>query len=511
MKACKGFSMCIAPLAMALAMLAGQKTAAQQSSSAAEDRAARMESELRSISAVLSATRAQLDDAQQKVQELETELAELRGQHLAPGPGEPSEGGTGASSSVAALAAAVADIREQQAVLQEEVKQHDQVKLESASKYPVRVSGLVLFNAFSNHGGVDNIDLPAIALPVATGSSNISAGGSFRQTILGLQGFGPHVLGARTSADISIDFFAGIAYSSYGTSAGTVRMRTAAVNMDWARHSLEFGLTKPLISPRSPASYASVAEPAMSGAGNLWAWAPQIVYRGHFSAQRDHGFGVDAGLLDMPAAGYNANELFRTASPGELSGQPAYESRLFWKSERDDGPQIGISGLYNRQRYSASPSVDGWAGAADWQMPLAPRLNLTGEAYRGRALGGLGGGVYKDVVSGDSPSTGAETIRPLDAAGGWTQLKSTFDHGLETNVAFGLDDGFAAAFHALVLPSTAGGTQLRARNRMISANLIFRPKTYLIFSPEYRRIWTWEITGPPSTADIFTMSAGYEF
>ena len=37
--------------------------------------------------------------------------------------------------------------------------------------------------------------------------------------------------------------------------------------------------------------------------------------------------------------------------------------------------------------------------------------------------------------------------------------------------------------------------QLRARNRMLDANVIYRPKTYLIFSPEYRRIWTWPISG----------------
>jgi hypothetical protein len=46
---------------------------------------------------------------------------------------------------------------------------------------------------------------------------------------------------------------------------------------------------------------------------------------------------------------------------------------------------------------------------------------------------------------------------------------------------------------------------------MAFGNLIFRPKTYLILSPEYRRIWTWPIHGSASTADIFTLSAGYQF
>jgi hypothetical protein len=57
----------------------------------------------------------------------------------------------------------------------------------------------------------------------------------------------------------------------------------------------------------------------------------------------------------------------------------------------------------------------------------------------------------------------------------------------------------------------ASSTQLRARNRMVVGNLIFRPKTYLIVSPEYRRIWTWPIYGTGSTADVFTLSMGYQF
>ena len=46
---------------------------------------------------------------------------------------------------------------------------------------------------------------------------------------------------------------------------------------------------------------------------------------------------------------------------------------------------------------------------------------------------------------------------------------------------------------------------------MLVANLIFRPKTYIILSPEYRRIWTSPISGASSTLNIFTLSAGYQF
>jgi len=63
----------------------------------------------------------------------------------------------------------------------------------------------------------------------------------------------------------------------------------------------------------------------------------------------------------------------------------------------------------------------------------------------------------------------------------------------------------------VVLAPTDTAAQLRARNKMVVGNLIFRPKTYIILSPEYRRIWTWPINGPAATLDIFTLSAGYQF
>jgi hypothetical protein len=41
--------------------------------------------------------------------------------------------------------------------------------------------------------------------------------------------------------------------------------------------------------------------------------------------------------------------------------------------------------------------------------------------------------------------------------------------------------------------------------------LIYRPKSYLILSPEYRRIQTWPYEGSPNIANIFTITAGFEF
>jgi uncharacterized coiled-coil protein SlyX len=486
---------------------------APPSSSTPATHSVELERKLEAISSALAATHQQLDQSRQEMEQLREELAQIKKQLAASQPGSIESSASGSADTARATAAAIEDLQERQETTESQVKIHDQTKVETSSKYPLHVTGLVLFNTFINRGSVDNIDLPAVALNNQNNTTgNGSSGGSFRQTILGLQGYGPTIAGARTSADVNLDFFGGLAYSSYATSAGTVRMRTASISLDWTHDSLQAGLMGPLISPLSPTSYAMVAEPALAGAGNLWTWAPQLRYAHRIPVRSGREVQVEFGLWDPPTAGYSTNQLFRVPSPGEASKQPGYESRVAYGTFAGDHPfQVGLSGYYSRQSYPGNQSVDSWAVATDWRVPLGSRFEISGEGYRGRALGGLGGGVYKDVLFGVYEATGLNIYRGLNAIGGWTQLKAHIARSLEANASIGLDDGYAEDFHEFVFPPTVSSTQLRARNKMVFGNLIFRPKTYLIVSPEYRRIWTWPIYGSGNTADIFTLSAGYQF
>jgi hypothetical protein len=488
---------------------AGQSASAP-SSPLNDARTEQLEQKLETISSALASTRQQLDQSQQEIKALQDELAQIKKQFASTQPAPPSV--PDSVSNVSSSKRTTDDTEERQDTLEAQVKLHDQTKVESGSKYPVRLTGLILFNAFVNRGTVDNIDLPAIATRQTPGGSSGSVGATFRQTILGIEGSGPRIAGARTSADVSLDFFAGVAYSNFGTTSGSVRMRTASINMDWAHDSVQAGMVAPLISPLSPTSYATVAEPGMAWAGNLWTWAPQLKVSHRFVLQDDRRIQLEFGLWDPPAAGYNSSDVFRAPSPGEQAKQPGYETRVsFGTAAGEHGLQLGLGGYYSRQSYPNSKSNDSWAATADWRIPLGHRFEVSGEGYRGQSLGGLGGGVYKDVLYGTNPTSGLPVIRGLNAVGGWTQFKSRFGQSLEANAAIGQDTGLAGDFHALVLPATASPTQLRARNRMVLGNLIFRPKTYLIVSPEYRRIWTWPIYGTGSTADVFTLSMGYQF
>jgi hypothetical protein len=483
-------------------------------SSMPDAHSAELEQKLEMILSALATTHQQLQQSQQEIEQLREELAQIRKQLALVQPVPPESPGAESSVDAAkATAVAIEGLQEQQQTLEAQVKLHDQTKVESSSKYPVHVSGLILFNSFVNRGIVDNTDLPEVALSSQGNTiGNGSAGASFRQTILGLEGSGPRIAGARTSATVDLDFFGGLAYTSYGTSAGLVRLRTASISLDWANDSIQAGMVAPLISPLSPSSYAMVAVPALGGAGNLWAWSPQLRYAHQIPLQSGRRLQLEFGLWDPPAAGYSTSEIVRSPSPGEASKQPGYESRVSYGTFAGEHPlQIGLSGYSSRQSYPGNKSVDSWAGAADWRVPLGGHIEVSGEGYRGRALGGLGGGTYKDVLYGADPVTGLDAYRGLDTIGGWTQFKARFSQSLEANASIGLDNGFAGDFHSIILPSTATPTQLRARNKMAFGNLIFRPKTYLILSPEYRRIWTWPIHGSANTADIFTLSAGYQF
>jgi TolA-binding protein len=482
--------------------------------STADPHSVELERKVDAVSSALAITHQQLEQSQREIEQLREELSQIKKQLTAARSGAAGPPTSARPADAAKVTAAtIEDLQEQEQITEAQVKLHDQTKIETSSKYPLHVTGLVLFNSFFNRGSVDNIDLPEAAINIpnnATGNGN--AGATFRQTILGLEGHGPKIAGARTSASVDLDFFGGLAYSSYASSAGTVRMRTVSVNLDWAFDSIQVGLVAPLISPLSPTSYAMVAEPGLAGAGNLWAWSPQLRFAHQIPFQSGRRLQLEFGLWDPPTAGYSTNELFRVPSPGESSKQPGYESRVSYGTVAGERPfQIGLSGYYSRQSYPGNQSVDSWAATTDWRVPLGSKFEVSGEGYRGKAVGGLGGGAYKDVLFGIYSPTGLNSYRGLNAAGGWTQLKTRFRQSLEANASIGLDNAYAGDFHEFVFSSMTTPTQLRARSKMVFGNLIFRPKTYLILSPEYRRIWTWPIYGAASTADVFTLSAGYQF
>jgi hypothetical protein len=468
-----------------------------------------IETRLNQLTETLSQTEKMLDHSRAEIQALRSQLDALRAQT-----GAVSPSGTAAPPQEEGQPQDLDAIREQQDAMQAEIKQHEQSKVETFSKYPLRLSGLILFNAFSNAGVVDNVQLPTIALSRIPGQSHGSSGATLRQTLLTLDATGPRIAGARSSAEVSVDFFGGGSTNNYGYSAsgGVLRMRQSWVNLDWYRTTVQAGYTVPLISPLSPTSYATVAVPSLTGSGNLWTWSPQLQVEQRIPITEQRTIGLEAGLIDPPTSGYMSDQL---DSPVEESRHPGYEGRI---SYRADGSwkgvarpfALGVSGYSANQLYDSATQIHSFAVAGDWQFPLFKWFGLSGEAYRGRSLGGFGGGAYKDTFTGTDSVTGLMRTTGIAAAGGWSQLKFIASSTLQANVAFGLDDAFSSNFDGFNLSATSP-TPVNARNHSILGNVIYRPKSYLILSPEYRRIQTWPYTGSSNIANIFTITAGFEF
>ena len=143
----------------------------------------------------------------------------------------------------------------------------------------------------------------------------------------------------------------------------------------------------------------------------------------------------------------------------------------------------------------------------DWRIPFTQHLELSGEFYRGRSIGGLGGGAFKDYA----PFADDTIQRGLNAEGGWGQFKIKMTRSIEANFAIGDDNAFASELRGSDLESQQDAYMNLARNRTGFANVIYRPKTYLLFSAEYKNIYSWPISGQGNSDQSLGLAAGYLF
>src|SRR5258707_11703132 len=112
-------------------------------------------------------------------------------------------------------------------LLNARVEEQRQTKVESGSKFRLKLSGIALFNVFDNTGNVDNLDVPSIAVPKFAGFPVGGLGASVRQSIIGLTGIGPEIFGGRASADVQMGFYGGLPSGYNATTSGIASLRIA--------------------------------------------------------------------------------------------------------------------------------------------------------------------------------------------------------------------------------------------------------------------------------------------
>ncbi len=493
-----------------------------------------LDSQVRELRAVIEQMRAENAQSRAEMRELRQELQDTRkllaplaastnGNSSLPTPAESTPYGGSATASASAaesqsisgtptadLGSRVQRLEESTQLLGSKISEQYQTKVETAAKYRARLSGIVLMNAFRNVGASDNLDFPNVAQPVAPGDPSASFGATMRQTEVGLEIFGPTLAGAKSSASVQFDFAGGFPATNNGVNFGIVRMQTASLRLDWQHTSVIAGQDSLFISPLSPTSFASLATPAFAYAGNLWGWTPQLRIEHRFDLPHQQMLTLQGGILDNLDWEPPYNSFLRSAQAGEYSGQPAYAVRTAWSRPVFDHPlSLGVAGYYGRQNWSWGRFVDAWAGMADWQIPIFRRLILSGEFYRGRGVGGLGAGIGRSVLFGN-PSYSIPSIRGLDSAGGWSQLKIQLTPKLELNGVFAEDNAFASDVRGFAVDADNFSTIL-GRNRGGLGNLVYRPRSDLLLSAEFRRLHTYPVYSSDSVTNQINLALGVLF
>jgi hypothetical protein len=404
-----------------------------------------------------------------------------------------------------------ARLEENLQLAESKIAEQSQTKVESSSKYRLRLSGIVLLNMYANRGSVENQDFPQLATAPGLLSSDGTFGGSLRQSQIGLQGFGPTIGGARTSADIQLDFAGGFQAAPNGVSFGIMRLRTGTIRFDWSETSVIAGQDSLFIAPLGATSIATLAAPAFAYSGNLWSWAPQVRVEHRFTVSDNSSFLIQGGILDSFSGDTPFSEYYRNSTWGEDSGQPAYAARISWThAVHGENLTVGAGGYYGRQSWGFGRGIDGWAGTLDLTVPLGSRFEFAGQYYRGRAVGGLGGGIGQSALWNGSLLDPATEVFGLNSMGGWTQLKYKATSKLQFNGAFGQDNPLASDLREY------GGSQNYypsplAKNQTELVNFLYQPRSDVVLSLEYRRLRTFTLDSNANTANIVNLSVGYIF
>jgi hypothetical protein len=407
----------------------------------------------------------------------------------------------------------LAKMEEDLGLLSQKVNDQYQTKVESTSKYRVRLSGIALFNTFANHGNfasADTADL--VGSPDLVGRSN-SFGGSLRQSQIGLEVFGPDLAGAHTRGEVQFDFAGGFPDAPNGVTLGIMRLRTGTIHLDWPRTSIVAGQDALFFSPLSPTSFATLAEPAMSYSGNLWTWTPQVRVEHKIPVSENSNFLIQAGILD-PLSGespYSYATYNRLPQAGEYSRKPAYAARAAWSGIlMGQQATLGAGGYFSSQDWGFQRNVKAWSGMVDWSIPFGNEFAWSGEIYRGEGLGGLGGGTYRSVLFKGPPTSATSEANGLNTVGGWSQIKFKPQIKWEFDVAVGEDNPFANEVRTYPYNVSSRYAQI-VRNQSGLVNVIYRPRSSLLFSAEYRRVQTYRLDTEKQSADQVNLAMGILF
>src|SRR6266571_4972511 len=325
------------------------------------------------------------------------------------------------------------------------------------------------------------------------------------------------------SAKVEMDFFGTRPVDLFlqqGRVLNQPRLRFAYFQLVKKDLKITAGQDKAILAPLDPVSLSHVAIPLAGTAGNLWAWLPQV----RLDATHKFGnastlfqFGIlrpsfaDPRLLDLPNPGTSLD----TPGLGERATHPFYQSRVAVSYPLNGSNlTVGASGHYGRERIGATRTLDSWAFAIDYAVPLHRRLTWRGENFVGSNLVPFQGGIIQGVAVLQVGNATPTRFNRIGAGGGWSELiiKATGDN---KNIFYlGVSEDDPRDKHLL----TGSG---RSRNAMAWASYFRRLSDNVTAALEWSN-WQFKTRGfvgggvagpqgPSGTANVFNLALAYQF
>lgn len=382
---------------------------------------------------------------------------------------------------------------EARAVEQNRIDELAQIKVEASQKFPIRITGMALFNAYTNGRFNNQSDNPTIA---SLSYGDATGGGTLRQSTLGLLFDGPYTFaGGKVSGSLYMDFFGG----STSSLNHMVRLRTAAINLDWTNTTLTVGQDKPIISPRDPDSYAQVGVSPLTGAGNLWLWQPQIRLEQRYSFGRDTGLKAQVGVFQTSLLNTASDpNAYAAQLPGQQTedSNPGAESRLeLWHQWSETGRLEIAGGFHVNRNHVGLFELPSNIYSLDWFFRPFQKLEFSGTYFHGRNVAVLGG-----LRQGYDVLPGGNWVSVL-SNGGWAQLRFPITQRLAFNIYGGQQDD---ADRDLV-------TGFIAKNQAYFANVMYRLAPNVVVSLEGGQVRTSYFQVGSRLNDHYDLAVAYLF
>jgi hypothetical protein len=381
---------------------------------------------------------------------------------------------------------------DRQAVQQSRIEELAQTKVEASQRFPIRLTGMALFNAYTNGRNNNQTNNPTVA-SLAPGDA--TGGGTLRQSTLGLLFDGPlTIAGGKVSGSLYMDFFGG----STSSLNHLMRLRTASINVDWKNTSVSLGQEKPIISPRDPDSLAQVGVSPLTGAGNLWLWQPQIRLEQRVSLGGGSGLRAQVGVFQTSLlSGSTDPNAYASPQPG-VQGEdssPGGEGRLeFWHRWSETG-RLEIAGGFHANRNHVGPfSLPSNVYSLDWFFRPFSKVELSGMFFHGRNVEVLGGLRQGFTVLG-------HRWLAVPSTGGWAQLRFPITPRLAFDIYGGQQDDRNSDLPAAFM----------AKNQAYFGNVMYRLAANVIVSLEGGQVRTTYYQVGNRLNDHYDLAIAYMF